>query len=245
LAVSVVAVGAAMFFEHQKNATDKAAPDAANMSHFDEAIEVIEKVADENATINANVLHTDILRAIAAGKETICGVTPEAAKKELNQKLASSTPEKPAILKELPFDILKIIAKSSVSLAGIKPRLAINEIVRRYLSLKVDDPEGVNSAILLEALHPKAEQEAINKWDDNECAEAMDKFMKEEADRDPSSVANFAYGLKHLSNSPDSAMSYMDRFAENSSKDSFDNESAEESYNVLIDAVKKLKKPSG
>jgi hypothetical protein len=242
LATSLAVVGVLMLVGEKSGKKAKIEEKVEVAAPFDKAIATIEKVADENAKISASALHSDILRVIAAGTETVCGITPAAAEDELNKKLASSKAEQPMTLGKLPFDIVKIIAKSPASLANIKPRSAVKEIIKRYLSLNIDDPDGVNSVILLEALQRQAEQEAIDKWADNEDAEAIEKFMREEADRDPSSVANFVYGLKHLASEKDKAMEYMDRFAKNVNQDLFDSESGAEDYKTLVEAVKKLRK---
>ncbi|MDR0695539.1 MAG: hypothetical protein LBF56_02075 [Holosporales bacterium] len=242
LAVSLIAVGVAMFINRKTETVDRVGGKAVAGGSFDEAIEAIEKVADEHAKISPKDVHTDILRVIASETETVCGITPKAAAEEVTRKLSLPVVEKPAELKTLPFDLIKIIARSPASLGGISPRQAVKEIIRRYLSLNIDDPDGINSVVLLEALQHRTEQGAVNKWADNEDAEALEKFVKEEADRDPSSVANFVYGLKHLAGEKDKALEYMNRFAKNANDSAFGGELDEQDYKKLIEEAKKLAK---
>lgn len=205
----------------------------------------LENIIDTKKTkIKAEELHKDILRLIAAEKEPVCGITQEDAEKEMSRR-AGNEPEsdsKAADVKKLPFDIVKLIAKSPATIAGIKPKAAINELVRRYLSLDLTDSDDVNSAVLLEALQHRGEKQAIEDWAKNEDAEAVEAFIKEEADKDPSSIANFAIGLKKLDSDHDIAVTYMDRYANHAHGDSFDNPNEEKSFKELIDAVKNLLK---
>lgn len=200
-------------------------------------------VETQKAKVQASDLHKDILRLIASGKEAVCGISPEEAEKELGERAGNEleTDSKPADVKKLPFDIVKLIAKSPATIAGIKPKKATNELVRRYLSIDLTDSDDVNSSVLLEALQHRGEKQAIEDWAKNEDAEAVEAFMKEEADKDPSSIANFALGLKKLDSDHNVAMSYMDRFANHSHGDSFDTPDEETAYKTLIEAVKKLK----
>lgn len=188
-------------------------------------------------------LHSDILRLISAGKKTVCGISVKDADSELSNREGSEAEadKKPAKAKDLPFDILSLIVKSPATIAGISPRAAGHELVKRYLSIEIVDSEDVNSSVLLEALQHHEENKAIEKWADNEDAEAVEAFMKEQADKDPSSVANFAYGLRHLGDNREEAMTYMDRYAKHAQSDAFDDQNEEKSQKILIDTIKKLK----
>lgn len=204
---------------------------------------VIMQQNKRKTNVKASDLHKDILRQIASGKDTIAGISPSDAEKELERR-SGNEPEmdkKPANVKTLPFEIVKLISKSPASLGGIQPKKAMNELVRRYLSIDLTDSDDVDSAVLLEALNHKGEKKAIEEWAKNEDAEAVEAFLKEEADKDPSSIANFAIGLKKLNGERDVAMSYMERYATHAHGDAFDNPDEEKSYKELIEAIKKLK----
>jgi hypothetical protein len=189
----------------------------------------------------ASKLHSDILNLIALKTEPVCGISPEEAQKEIEDRDdTSKTDSLPVEVKELPFGILQLIAKSSTSIAGINPKSAMNEAIRRYISIDLTDSDDMNSSILLEALQ-RYEQGNIEKWADNEDNEAIEAFMKEEADREISSVANVIYGLKHLNGDRENAKTYMDRYAEHAHSDAFDTQNEEESYNILAEAIKNLK----
>ena len=206
---------------------------------------IIEKDINEKnkQKVKASELHKDILRQIASGTETVCEISPSDAEKELEKRagIDLEMDQKPADIKKLPFEIVKLIARSPATIAGIQPKKATNELVRRYLSIDLTDPDDVNSAILLEVLQHRGEKKAIEDWAKNEDAEAVEAFLKEEADKDPSSVANFALGLKKLDNEHDIAMNYMDRYANHAHGDAFDNPDEKKAYKDLIEAVKKLK----
>ena len=197
----------------------------------------------KSTNVKAIDLHKDILRQIASGKDTVAGISPLDAEQELERR-SGNEPEidnKPANVKNLPFEIVKLISKSPASLAGIQPKKAMNELVRRYLSIDLTDSDDVDSAVLLEALNHRSEKKAIEEWAKNEDAEAVEAFLKEEADKDPSSVANFAIGLRKLNGERDVALSYMERYATHAHGDAFDNPNEGKSYKELIEAVKKLK----
>lgn len=200
-----------------------------------------EKKVEKN--IKVGDLHSDILRLISSSKKTVCGISPNDADKELKNRtdVTVDADKKPTEAKDLPFDILSLIVKSPASIAGIKPKIAGHELVKRYLSIDIVNSQDVNSSILLEALQHHEENKAIQKWADNEDAEAVEAFMKEEADKDPSSVANFAYGLKHLTDNKEEAITYMDRYAKHVQSDAFDDQDEAKSQKILIDTIKKLK----
>lgn len=191
-----------------------------------------------------NEIHSDILRLIVSKNETIFKISPEIALKELEDRSGKDLDinKEPIDVKRLPFDIVRAIAKSPTTIAGITPKAAIKELVKRYLSIDLTDSDDVDSSILLEALQHREEQKAIDDWAKNEDAEAVEAFMKEEADRDPSSIANFAYGLKNLEKNHDIAINYMDRYANHTNSDAYDTPNTEKAHKVLIEAIKKLKK---
>lgn len=243
LVAIVVGIGVAILFGERCDKGKEQKTESPVESTTESAVEnIVEKAVEpKKVRVNAKELHKDILRMIAAEKEPICGISQEDAEKEL-EKRSGNEPEidsKPVDIKKLPFDIVKLIAKSPATIAGIKPKSAINELVRRYLSIK--DSSDVNSAVLLEALQHRGEKKAIENWAKNEDAEAVAAFMKEEADKDPSSIANFAYGLKKLDSDHKLAMSYMERYANHAQGDAFDTPDEEKAFNELIGAVKKLK----
>lgn len=188
-------------------------------------------------------IHSDILRMIVTKKETIFKITPEMATTELENRAGKvlEFDKKPMDVKALPFDIVKAIAKSPTTIAGITPKMAINEIIKRYSSIDLSDSDDVDSTILLEALQHRGEQKAIDDWAKNEDNEAIEAFMKEEADRDPSSIANFIYGLKNLEKNHDMAVNYMDRYANNIHDDTFDNKDEAKANDILIKAIQDLK----
>lgn len=237
LVAAIVVIGAGVaILKKEKANTNDAKP-------VSEAI-IEQNVNEKNKQkVKISELHKDILRQIASGKETICGILPSEAEKELENRAGNDLEidKKSADVKKLPFEIVKLIARSPATIAGIQPKKATNELVRRYLSIDLTDPDDVNSAILLEALQHRGEKKAIEDWAKNEDAEAVEAFLKEEADKDPSSIANFAIGLKKLDNDHDLAMNYMDRYANHAHGDAFDNPDEEKAYKELIDAVKKLK----
>lgn len=189
-------------------------------------------------------IHSDILRLIVSKNETIFKITPEMAIKELENRSGKEVDidKAPVDVKKLPFDIVRAIAKSPATIAGITPKAAIQELVKRYLSIDLTDSDDVDSSILLEALQHREEQKAIDDWAKNEDAETVEAFLKEEADRDPSSIANFAYGLKNLEKNHDVAINYMDRYANHVHSDAYDTPNTEKAHKVLIEAIKKLKK---
>ena len=227
LVLSIVGIGIAILFgEHQNNTSQ------------------INQVNKHNYITDIHELHSDILRLIVSKNETIYKITPESALKELEDRAGRNLEidQVPTDVKKLPFDIVRAIAKSPATIAGITPKAAIRELVKRYLSIDLTDSDDVDSSILLEALQHREEQKAIDEWAKNEDAEAVEAFMKEEADRDPSSITNFAYGLKNLEKNHDIALSYMDRYANHAHSDAFDNQNTEKAHKVLIEAIKKLKK---
>lgn len=232
LIVGIAVVGAGIaILTKDKTSTDTAKSETETL------------IKTKRSKVKESELHKDILRQIASGTGVICEISPSDAERELERR-AGNEPEidrKPANVKKLPFEIVKLIAQSPATIAGIQPRKATNELVRRYLSIDLTDPDDVNSAILLEALQHRGEKKAIEDWAKNEDAEAVEAFLKEEADKDPSSIANFALGLKKLDNEHEVAMNYMDRYASHAHGDAFVNPDEEKSYNELIDAVKKLK----
>ena len=197
--------------------------------------------------VELSKLQSDILKLIADGDKDVSKISPEDAKKELDSRIESESPvdKVKANVKELPFDILRIITKSPVTVAGIKPKQALHEIARRYIAVEMYDSEELGPVAMLFALKNHDEQKAIDKWADNEDAEAVADFMKKEADGDPSSVANFAYGLRNMEakfgGEGEEAKSYMNRYAENANMDDFDNPNIEESYKELIDTITKVK----
>ena len=221
--------------------TDKSQTDVAQTKQEN----VLEKkdIIKDKHKIYPKELHKDILRQISSLKQEICGVSKEDADKELNRRadLDLDIDKHDADVKTLPFEILKIIAKSPASIAGISPKKAINELVSRYLAIDLTDSEDVDSASLLKALHEYGEQKAIDDWAKNEDGEAVEAFLKEEADRDPSSVANFAVGLKKLNSDHEEGLKYMNRFASHPTSDAYDNPDQEKAYKELIEAVKNLK----
>lgn len=231
--VAVAVIGIAVVFWNKRNGDSLT-------SKTEMTTDISKKVGMK---VKPQELHKDILRQIAYGKEPVCGITPEDAERELERRTGNEIEidKRPSDVKKLPFEIVKLISKSPASLAGIQPKKAMNELVRRYLSIDLTDADDVNSSVLLEALNHRGEQKAIDDWAKNEDAEAVEAFLKEEADRDPSSVANFAIGLKKFSSEHDLAMNYMDRFASHTQGDAFDNPDEEKSYKELIEAVKKLK----
>ena len=226
LVSAVVGIGIAILYgEHQNNKNEPSL------------------IESKNNVVQITDLHKDILRLIISGKETVYNITPKNAETELENRLGQDVKvdKEPANVKKLPFDIVRLIAKSPATIAGIKPKTAINELVRRYISIDLTDSEDVDSSILLEALQHRGEKKALEDWAKNEDAEAVEAFIKEEADKDPSSIANFALGLKKIDNDHDVAITYMDRYANHMQSDSFDNPNEESGYKVLIDAIKKLK----
>ena len=234
VAVAVLGTGVAILKKEKAN-TDNAKPAS-------EAIVETKVSEKDKPKIKASELHKDILRQIASGKETICKISPSDAEQELERRSGTDLEidKKPADVTALPFEIVKLIARSPATIAGIQPKKATNELVRRYLSIDLTDPDDVNSAILLETLQHRGEKKAIEDWAKNEDAEAVEAFLKEEADKDPSSIANFAIGLKKLDNEHELAMNYMDRYANHAHGDAFDNPDEEKAYKELIEAVKKL-----
>ncbi len=237
LVAAVVVIGAAItILKKEKANTNGAKPGSEAI--LEQNVDVKNK-----QKVKASELHKDILRQIASGTEPICEISPSDAEKELANRAGNDLEmdKKPADVKKLPFEIVKLIARSPATIAGIQPKKATNELVRRYLSIDLTDPDDVNSAVLLEALQHRGEKKAIEDWAKNEDAEAVEAFLKEEADKDPSSIANFALGLKKLDNEHDTAMNYMDRYANHAHGDSFDNPDEEKAYKELIEAVKKLK----
>lgn len=235
VAVVVVGAGIAVLKKEKMNTHDSKATSEVIVN-----VNVNEK---NKKKIKASDLHKDILRQIASGTEAICEISPSDAEKELEKRAGTELEmdQKPADVKKLPFEIVKLIARSPATIAGIQPRKATNELVRRYLSIDLTDPDDVNSAVLLEALQHRGEKKAIEDWAKNEDAEAVEAFLKEEADKDPSSIANFALGLKKLDNEHEIAMNYMDRYANHAHGDAFDNPDEKKSYKELVDAVKRLK----
>ncbi len=227
LILSIVGIGIMILFNEHKNSVSSI--DQANAHNYITKIEEI---------------HSEILRLIVSKNETIYKIAPEAALKELENRSGKELEidKSPVDVKKLPFDIVRAIAKSPTTIAGITPKAAIQELVKRYLSIDLTDSDDVDSSILLEALQHREEQKAIDDWAKNEDAEAVEAFMKEEADRDPSSIANFAYGLKNLEKNHDMALNYMDRYANHAHSDAFDNQNMEKAHKVLIEAIKKLKK---
>ncbi len=227
MVLSITGIGITILFSEHKN----------NISPMDQANahKYITKIEE---------IHSDILRLIITKNEMIYKITPEMALKELENRSGKELEidKSPADVKRLPFDIVRTIAKSPATIAGITPKAAIQELVKRYLSIDLTDSDDVDSSILLEALQHREEQKAIDDWAKNEDAEAVDAFMKEEADRDPSSVANFAYGLKNLEKSHDIALNYMDRYANHAHSDAFDTPNTQKAHKTLIEAIKKLKK---
>ena len=231
---TVVIGGAIAFYSFRPGGADR-------VTQEDTIVE--NPVSKDKDSGNPKKLHKDILRQIASGKKTVYGISPDMAEKELESR-AGDEPEidkSSADVKKLPFEIVKFISKSPVSLAGVSPKRAMNELVRRYLSIDLTDSDDVNSAILLEALNHRNETKAVEAWAKNEDAEAVEAFLKEEADRDPSSIANFALGLKKLDSERDIGMSYMERYATHAHGDAFDNPDEEKAYKELIEAIKKLK----
>jgi hypothetical protein len=192
--------------------------------------------------VHASKLHSDILNLIATETESVCGVSPVEAQNEIDARAGNAAAADSNItdVKELPFGILRLIAKSPASIAGIGPKSAMNEIVKRYINVDLTDSDDMNASILLEALQ-RQEEENINKWADNEDIEAIEAFMREEADRDTSSIANFIYGLRHINDDRISAKTYLERYAEHPHGDAFDTQNEEESYDTLAKTIKNLK----
>ncbi|MDR3031393.1 MAG: hypothetical protein LBU35_03350 [Holosporales bacterium] len=195
---------------------------------------------------NANNLHSEILRLIASSKDKASNISPKDAQIILDFRVGKEVEVDKQVpnIKELPFDIIKLIAKSPTSIANISPRKALNEITRRYLVLETAGEDNIDPTILLDKLRQKQTEQtkdALEKWAENEDAEAVEAFMKEEADREPSDFANFAYGLKHINDKHSEALTYMERFANHAHSDSFDVKNEKESYDALIAAIRNLK----
>jgi hypothetical protein len=182
--------------------------------------------------------HSDILNLIVAANIKIYNISPQEAQAVLDSRIGNEDEADKTVpnVRDLPFDIVRLIAQSPASIAGIPPKKAWNEVARRSLEIDVDD---VNSEVLLNVLHQKQNHANLEKWAKNEDAEAAEKFMKEEADRDSSSVANVIYALKNINNNDVEAKTYMERYAEHVDGDAYDTANEKEAANLLINAFKK------
>ncbi len=182
-------------------------------------------------------IHSDILKIIAKSEKPISDISSLEAQEELkNREFRIADADKnPVDIHTLPFDVLVYISKSPTSVAGIQPKRAYNEITRRYMSLDVDD---ISFSDMLFVYRHSGEQEAINKWADNEDMEEIEAFIKESAETDP--VAAFAYGTKHLQTDRDEAKQYLRRFAANARKTGVNAPNQQQSYDELIKAIDEL-----
>jgi hypothetical protein len=147
-------------------------------------------VSDAEDIGSVSSLHSDVLRVIAAGKETISGISPLAAQKEIDSRFGNPAfKELPVILTDFPVGILKLIANSPASIAGINPKTAMAEIDKRTT---IKNPAETLGALQEEEQYEKKESEQVAKWDKNEQAEEVVKGIKDVVNGTPDSVTTTA-----------------------------------------------------
>ncbi|MDR0640158.1 MAG: hypothetical protein LBF65_00240 [Holosporales bacterium] len=187
-------------------------------------------------------LHADILRAIVEAGQNVSGVDPQDAQAELDRREEQQSDEAKVIvdISALPNGILVLIAESPASIAGIQPKTAYFELVKRVTGLTHEDIDDQDTRKVLEALQKKKEQKAIDKWAANEDAEAVARFMKKEADKDSSSIANAAYGYMRRGEDEDTYVTYTERYANHPHANPLNNKREEEHFDKVIQESKKL-----
>lgn len=158
--------------------------------------------------------HSDILNLIISSQKKVYNISPEEAKAVLDKRTEEGAEEPQANVRELPFDIVRLISESPASIAGISPQKAGNEILRRYLSLDTAGEDDIDSVMLINAINQRKQKESLEKWQENEENEAIEAFLKEKADKDPSSIAGAAYGVKHVNDDHEKAVEYIKKFDE-------------------------------
>lgn len=127
---------------------------------------------------SAKELHSDILKLISASDKPVLGISKEIAADELKMREIEPVAifnQDPSIIEYLPYDILAFISKSPTSIAGIQPKEAAKEIERRFQTLRESEPDDV--PLVNTHNNDANEQEAINKWADNEDEEEMEAFV--------------------------------------------------------------------
>jgi hypothetical protein len=202
-------------------------------------ISTVKKVQITAEKIAVQDLHSDILKIIVNSKKPIPGITSDAALKELKKRetTSSKADKKPADIHNLPFSILVYTANSATSVAGIQPKQASKEITRRYLSLDTDDISFTDMLFLYKN-GMNREQEAIDKWADNEDDEEMEEFVKKSADTDP--IAAFAFGVKQMPKNIEEGKAYLQKFAKSSKPESISSSREKQSYEELMKSIEGL-----
>jgi len=205
--------------------------------------DVVQKLKSPERKIKPTELHSDILRLIESAEAPVANISKDMAKKELEARagIKSSADQKASNVATLPFEIVRMIAKSPATIAGVNPKIAVDEIIRRSLLVEDTDlGEGITPSLVLKSYKSQSEQASIDAWAKNEDAEAIEEFMKEQADNDPSSIANLAYGLRIKGKNPESK-TYLDRYVARVGADAFDNPDEKKSHQELAEIIKKLK----
>jgi hypothetical protein len=169
-------------------------------------------LSDSNEQIDANKLHSEILRKIVEVNTPISGITPKSAELELEQRAGEITAAdtKPVAVTALPLGVLIMIAQSPTSIAGLQPKEAYYEIVNRTVGIHLGEESYISEEAMLEALQRNSEKNAIDKWAKNEDAEVVKEFLESEAKRDPSSVSNFVCAM--LDRNEDRAKAFLDQY---------------------------------
>ena len=182
--------------------------------------------------------HSDILELIIASQKKVYNISPEEAKAVLDKRTGEEVEANriEANVQELPFDIVRLISESPASVAGISPQKAGNEILRRYLALDTAGEDDIDSVMLINAINQRKQKEAIDNWQENEENEAIEAFLKEKADKDPSSIAGAAYGVKHFQDDHDKAVEYIKKFDETRSATG----NKEQSEDQLLEALRNM-----
>ncbi|MDR1332945.1 MAG: hypothetical protein LBJ69_00875 [Holosporales bacterium] len=126
-------------------------------------------------------LPTDILRLIQEQTQTIDGITPEDAGRELERREGGDVEDVPTDIQpgQLPFGILNLIATATTTVAGIDAHAAILEMVRLYSALKAHNPDDPRLRSMLEALRNALTANPLAAWARNEDREELEAFFTE------------------------------------------------------------------
>ncbi len=230
----IAAVGGVAFFMNSKKTEN---------TQEQTAEPIVKSISEEQSSgTQENVaasMHSEILRAIASGDKTVAKISPTDAATELEKRAGEqvAVDSEKIDISKMHFEVLEFIAKSPASIAGIQPKAALEELVIRYVPGSLGGATHVNPTALLGALQNIEESKSVQKWADNEDAEAIGAFLKMIADEDPGSIASMAYALHNWDMNKDISISYLERYAGHAQADAFDNQSDEKTFAQLISAT--------
>lgn len=204
------------------------------------------KGTDREGKRTASECHSEILELISDGQDSVCGISPDEAKKELDLRkdkvveIDQITP----LLGDLPLGIVVAISNASKNTAGIRPDQARQEILKRYAHINTEGKDLITFKDVLNFIQSfnqrkSSEQKEIDKWADNEDQELISKILKD-AENNPKSFSNIFYALRNFDKLPDEATQYINRYLANVSPEEVNPEDLDD-FNGIVSSLEKIK----